>query len=536
MTNTFFRTRATISSKIIALVTVLTFAGSLLMPLTAAHAQVAPEAVVSTIEETTTDTTEVETSVEESTPVEPSDEISETDETPEEGTIEEEILPLIESVSEEVAALAIEDLIDLPEPSFGAIAVCKVVLDENGIVIVGNDESDFSVEITDANQAVVGTASFSTPLTYDVDMLSDVEGNDAQCQTFSNLELLSEGATEFHYAAETISGGTWLPAQYAELGFDSTTTLSSDELKVFGEMDGTLNLPLPSVELPESNVAVLLVVNQMEVEEVIKNSCIEPNTLGDEINDTIQDSNEKTVQEILDANGYSSVDADDDQYQYQVWDVVEGQVVTVDTEFLDREAGHGNVFGYYTNGDLDTFVPVFKKGTSAEYPDVPEAGSGSTYSFVVPSGATTLGFAIKSYDGELTAVIATQNDLNEGDVDNVVAYNPASNVYVLGFEDLDEGSDYDFNDIVVKISIDCTDGGTGGGSAQCVDGKDNDDDGLSDQNDPGCHTDGDADDRHLLFHLNLAFSALKHVPNTSPATSKLATTMMNQMLNDCRPS
>ncbi len=188
----------------------------------------------------------------------------------------------------------------------------------------------------------------------------------------------------------------------------------------------------------------------------ITNTCNLPDTLGDSSPQSIGESYnpaELTVQMILAASGYPTTDAVNDQKEYQVWNTSNNQEITVYPRFLDKYSANNIVFGYYKNGDLGTFTPVFKKGSVPGYESVVEASVDQEFTISTTS-AQSIGFAIKT-SGYSTETLATQNSLNVDGYDHTVVYNPAANTYVLGFEDIISGGDNDHNDIVVEVTFPC---------------------------------------------------------------------------------
>ncbi|MEJ0001766.1 MAG: MBG domain-containing protein [bacterium] len=193
----------------------------------------------------------------------------------------------------------------------------------------------------------------------------------------------------------------------------------------------------------------------------VVNSCPVPSALGDSTAETVNPAPgaEQDLQEILDTTPYT-LDAQTDQKQFQTWNVTPGSEIHIDAAFVNSFAGRNQVFGYYVDGDTANFVPVFKTATITGFGSTPLASAGP-FDVTVPEGATTLGFAIKTFEGNtFKATAATENSLNNSGQDHAVVYNPASNTYVLAFEDLktsDAGFDNDFNDLVVTVTLECVD-------------------------------------------------------------------------------
>ena len=212
------------------------------------------------------------------------------------------------------------------------------------------------------------------------------------------------------------------------------------------------------------------------------NSCPLPDTLGDVVVEVVNpaQAGEDDLQEILDNEGYG-VDVMADQRQYQVWNTGGGISVTINAKYIANQAGYSSVFGYYTDGNIGNFTPVFKTGSIAGYGATPLASAGP---FTINTGpVNTVAFAIKVFDygGNPAGTFATQNSENSLGADQVVAYNPAINTYALGFEDkVLPISDADYNDLVVELILSC--GAVGGnfnnGGASTGDGGDGGDAGT----------------------------------------------------------
>lgn len=134
-----------------------------------------------------------------------------------------------------------------------------------------------------------------------------------------------------------------------------------------------------------------------------------------------------------------------------------GSITTnFEAKFIKKSAGAAIVFGYYTDNDPDSFVPILRDGTYPAYASVPTLAEGGTVPFSV-SDFSSLGFAIRVYSAGVETFYATKNTINYGD-DNAVVYNPAANEYVISFEDLPLwNDDGDYNDMVVSVKvIDCS--------------------------------------------------------------------------------
>lgn len=95
-----------------------------------------------------------------------------------------------------------------PETILGSITVCKVIIDEDGNIADGSTSpgTTFSISGIDPSVnsggspiGVIGTSTYTSPLTANEDIFASFSGNDAQCTTYSGLAL---GA--YYYGEELI--------------------------------------------------------------------------------------------------------------------------------------------------------------------------------------------------------------------------------------------------------------------------------------------------------------------------------------------
>ncbi len=190
----------------------------------------------------------------------------------------------------------------------------------------------------------------------------------------------------------------------------------------------------------------------------IENSCPAPDSLTDETVEVINAGSEETLQSILNDEGYG-VNVNTNQKQYQLWNIPANSEINFDAKFIEGISGSQMTFGYYTDSSMANFVPVFKTGASAPEA-VPVVSSGSPAISVNVGAATSVGFAIKVYHstGPLLGIIATENALyspaENGPTDKAIVYSPASDQYVIAFEDWEFGG-FDYNDVVVEITLEC---------------------------------------------------------------------------------
>lgn len=174
--------------------------------------------------------------------------------------------------------------------------------------------------------------------------------------------------------------------------------------------------------------------------------CFAPDTLGGEDFTNVWESQEEDLQDVLDNAGYNlNVNhPDSDQWGYQQWNT--SNSVTLNTKFIAKYAGNASKFGYYTNGDVNTFTQIYDSATANE---------GDVFSTTI-TGATSVAFAIKTtgMDGEI--MFSTVNADNwEPSEDHAITFKPSADTYVIAYEDLtqEQGADWDFNDMVVEVSL-----------------------------------------------------------------------------------
>jgi len=209
-------------------------------------------------------------------------------------------------------------------------------------------------------------------------------------------------------------------------------------------------------------------------------TCLIPNNLGD---DVLQYTCNGDLQTIF--NNYPlliHVNSDLTKTRTQIWDFeCCGGTVTLEFEFVGKEAGNSNVFGYYLNksGDI-IFTPLFQSGSHDGY-SVPSVSPGYiTSPVVIPkAGSDYIGFAIVSDDDTGPGVgsnhtFFTENSLNPeyggNPEDHALVFNLSEDEYIVCFEDLNyttlEGTGCqppapsgtpDFDDVVVIVRVlECT--------------------------------------------------------------------------------
>lgn len=203
---------------------------------------------------------------------------------------------------------------------------------------------------------------------------------------------------------------------------------------------------------------VSVVCNGVKTSTSVKNQCVLPDTFGDIASEHIGVSygpSEKVVQTMLTEQGYA-LNALLDQKEYQSWALPFG-TTTIEVQYLDGQKAGSEIFGYYLNNDISTFVPVFASGPYSDvaYPNLPEATNGEKFTITV--NGSSIQFALFGVHGgdHYTSTVRAENEFG---ADRVLVYEvPQSQTggeYILAFEDLKiSASDNDYNDDIVKISF-----------------------------------------------------------------------------------
>lgn len=209
------------------------------------------------------------------------------------------------------------------------------------------------------------------------------------------------------------------------------------------------------IETPDTSAAPVMMMSAMSLDQVSNDpivyvhTCALPNSLGDStVEPLVHGWDPMSLQDVFNS---LLIDRNvvDDQKQYQAWDA-QNSTTTISVEFTNKISALNHVFGYYRNGDISTFVPVFRSGLVSGFESVPEFSFGHSATLDIV-GSGSIGFAIKTSDGN---TYATLNSLNENGNDHAVAYDWADNTYYISFEDLAlDVSDVDYNDVTVKVTV-----------------------------------------------------------------------------------
>lgn len=121
---------------------------------------------------------------------------------------------------------------------YGSITICKIIVDQNNNIVDGSQFPGTQFSISGIDPAVtseapptgvIGTASFTTPLSFTNSIFGN--GNDAQCQTFSGLEIGS-----YYYGQESVNPlSGWATPRY-----NDQFTVSVNSIADFFNYDGNL--------------------------------------------------------------------------------------------------------------------------------------------------------------------------------------------------------------------------------------------------------------------------------------------------------
>ncbi|QOY52751.1 beta strand repeat-containing protein [Candidatus Sulfurimonas baltica] len=149
---------------------------------------------------------------------------------------------------------------------------------------------------------------------------------------------------------------------------------------------------------------------------------------------------------------------------------------SMSVEYNGGQAGYNNAIGYYTTGENSQAGIIYAeqgntKGTQSISAGTLNGLEGNVVFFVIPNGKTngvTTDSTITvnddgfiSVDGKPTTAYYSDNSLNAGGYDHVVAgMAPDGKGLVLGFEDLPSLGDRDYDDVVITINT-CNTLGTG---------------------------------------------------------------------------
>ncbi len=412
-----------------------------------------------------------------------------------------------------------------PSPTKGSITVCKAIVDAEGNLVDGSalGGSTFSIAGIDfagnktAPKAVgvLPTSQFSVPLSFTADIFGHDGVNDAQCVTYSDLKIGS-----YFYDEESITGEGWLAPKYndqfktsvhsindlfvysneiftPDLSDDSARNTNSDGHIILNKTrpNRTLVVLNTMAPTPVNEKPVITLIGDNPLEVIIGTTFTDPGAtaedaedgdisgqivVGGDIVDTSELGSFTVTYNVTDSQGAAA-----DQVTRTVNIVALGDTECSDAvdndgdELIDAEdptchtdGNAGNPDSYDQNINDENAKPVI----TLVGEDPVSVTQGSSYA---DQGAT----ASDEEDGDITEDIVVGGDTI--DTNTIGTYTITYNVTDSQGAAADE----------VTRTVEVVSGGTNGGGENpaCSDSLDNDEDGLTDSEDPACHTDGDAE-------------------------------------------
>ena len=153
---------------------------------------------------------------------------------------------------------------------------------------------------------------------------------------------------------------------------------------------------------------------------------------------------EPTLQEILDSLGYD-IDVENDKLPTEIWEVISGQYSEV---MLAEVAGYSDqtASGWYVAGSPDDTTVIFT-GESVP-PD-------TAYFYITGCDSNGLFIAPFAGGGKCDYVYYTEPDLNPDQLDHawVFCSKKRPNEFVIAWEDVINGGDFDYNDLVLVYQM-----------------------------------------------------------------------------------
>jgi hypothetical protein len=195
--------------------------------------------------------------------------------------------------------------------------------------------------------------------------------------------------------------------------------------------------------------------------------CLEPSFSQDQTPQTIQESNkkDKTLEHIL--NSYlgpttiPEINLSTDQYQIQKFDFTEcTESVNLEIEFVGKDGGFKNIFGYYYDSNPDTFTSIFRSGNKVNKPDKTLIPGQTIKINILKESYTHLGFGLRSVGNDNPSnsekqKYFTEKNLNPDQEIHHIIFEISENVYLLCFEDnpRSKSDQNEFDDLIAIIKI-----------------------------------------------------------------------------------
>jgi len=192
--------------------------------------------------------------------------------------------------------------------------------------------------------------------------------------------------------------------------------------------------------------------------------CLTPNPINDYTDETPSDNK---LQDMLDDynSETATIDVLNHQTQAQQLDIDDGVTrLSLEFEFVGKEAGHDNVFGYYFDEDVDNFTAIFETTDHWGYnAPIIQVGDTLTLNDIIVEGHDSISFAIDSNSSNGNYPYYMHNDLNFQEYDRALVFELCNeqdqyDKFVVCFEDLPDvnnpdGSDEDYEDVVTIVQI-----------------------------------------------------------------------------------
>jgi hypothetical protein len=152
---------------------------------------------------------------------------------------------------------------------------------------------------------------------------------------------------------------------------------------------------------------------------------------------SIGPSNEKTLQQMFNSAGHSSVNVNTMQTNDESWNA--NNNIQLEITYIDGISAMKHNFGYYLNGNYNNFALIFNNNGISK---------GSKFYVNIPKNSQ-IGFASDSQIGR----VYTEKYLNSDSFNHFLTYDLCDNSYLIGVEDMKNGGDKDFQDLVVKVRV-----------------------------------------------------------------------------------
>ena len=333
----------------------------------------------------------------------------------------------------------------------------------------GGETDEDRVDLEVKKEASVATTTVGASFAYTI---SVANYGSKPAENVTVVDILPEGVSfisaEASYGSYDTELGKWF-IDLIPVGFIKTLTIvvSADKVgTIVNTATATTDGEIDTNEKDNVDDAVVVVEgdhdNGGDGEENMCLAFVTPFGTDDLL--TIGDSfeaTEKTLQNILDENGFGSINTETDQKPYEKWHVAQDKSVTFEVTVLGKQSYYEHVFGVYQASDMNTFDALGRTGNIPATTTAPFTTVGQSQIFTVEDG-NFFGLAVKAYDPQVGFIqsFATEKDFNiDNHADHAVVFETEEG-YIVAFEDLPSTwvADNDYNDLVLYITpISCPD-------------------------------------------------------------------------------